>query len=277
VLATFIGTGMAAVAFGMSGVEWQNSAPDLFGQTFGFSAGAYSDIWATPALALWDNWFVLVPLALALFVGQLSSGWVFRNLLGLVTGGALVRRRLRRVGMYLSAVAVWEAPLLGAAAVVAMITLEEPAWAMDWLTYLAAVKIVLLLVAAVVLVGPALVVTLSATVRPVRSRGLYLAGVAVAGVLLIRASAWIELRGLEAGSDFGGTDIAAGTLAILGMSAMVLAALSHFLKRGQMMLLRVGVVWVANLVLQTAVWGAAVAGAFWVSGYVAIAVGSMVR
>lgn len=152
VLMALVGTGMFAGAFGFHDAQWESILSDItVWAPNDTGAGSFS----TPAYVLWDQWFILIPVALALLLG----GWLNQKLFATVVifgAGNARRRRLWRMCGYFASISVWEMLWLGMLGIVLMIRFEKPAWSEHQQSLLFAAEIVAASLAALVLLAPSI-------------------------------------------------------------------------------------------------------------------------
>jgi hypothetical protein len=279
VLMALVGTGMFAGAFGFHDGQW-NGIPPAFSA---FDPSDGTENFAMPAYALWDQWFILIPVALGLFAG----GWVNQKLLAglaiLGAGNGRQRRRVWRMCGYFASISIWEMFWLGIVGMVVMIRLEMPAWSEKQQGALLAAEIVGGSLAALAVLGPSIDLLIRTSPRTAswKWRWWGLLAASLASVLLAMSvesdtldwtPEWLlgifelklhELAGVTIGSLFLLT--LAGLLATLALWKWRWAALRvvYFL-----------VIYPAG---HLAVLVLAMMASFWLCGWLSLAVASLVR
>ncbi len=282
VVATLVGTGLFAVSFAFNGDWWARLAPPYRSGFFDSPLASILSNWSTPAYVFWDSWFILIPVAMSLLTGFGLSASILRFVLGIGEGNRFARRRQRRAGFYFSAIFVWEAWILGLLAIAEMILSEQPKWLEDgWLDgTLVVAQWILPVMAAVVLFWPmAFFLVKSMRERPARFEiRLFLLALSALLFVPVEGPSVAQGRRFENFDEsWWGTALQAALpvlvpAALLG-GVMAICLLIFSKKRAQ-----VARVWTALLVYPLAmlvIWPAVFAGVFWVCGYVAIGMGSM--
>lgn len=286
VLATLIGTGMFAAAFAFRGRWWAGLAPEQGGHLFGtYVPWPYQPI-AAPMFVLWDSWLTLIPVAISLLTGNLLSTSMFRWLVGTGEGDKLTQRRTRRVGFYHSGLGVWLVLLLGVWGISEAILQEAPDWLgkfLDgWLeTSLLILRWIVPLVAGILFLFSTAVFLVRAQERPVRFLKLRMYLLVVSGLAFVPFCAEEIARNNDYSwsESLWGEVTNAGT-AVTGLAALVAAVMAFWClvsKRKRAQIARAWTVVLTFPAVLIIIWPVIAVVAFWVCGYLAIGVASMLR
>jgi hypothetical protein len=276
-LASLTLTALCALAFAFHEKHWLDCMPDVALIDYHTLTRPTFTSWPVAAFALWDSWFILIPFSLTTLFTLWITQWLYRHLLVLSAGPPRIRRRLNRMGMYLSAMTVWQAPLLGFIAIVAMIQMESPPWAEDWRGTMLGAQMIAGALAAFLFLAPSIGVVVR-TGEPSRKFRwwfyLTLLGALLSLKVILATHVDSELLPLF---DLTWQDTAATFFAflIVTMFLGVLVALLLWKWRWQTLPI---VYLILVYPLATAfTFLAFAAAAFWLCGYVALAFGSMFR
>jgi hypothetical protein len=98
-LATVTATALLAAKISL----WPAQRPSLSEEAF----------WIAPAYALLDRWWEVIPLALAMYLTAKTSLWFYRALLTVGMKEGQTKQRMRRLSLYVMALAPIESFLLG--------------------------------------------------------------------------------------------------------------------------------------------------------------------